>query len=242
MAESLGIPVAELIENPEKVNSVDYKAFETEAGKFTVEDIRDELLKPGRDPRDHFVLPKFRDDVRAITDLKEGMDLEGTVTNVTNFGAFVDLGVHQDGLVHISELSHRYIQDARRAVKVGDVVKVRVIGVDSTLKRIALSLKATQPKPKRPRPRRKGKPPAEASAPPVQAAAPPASERKPPPPIPIPIPRPLEPKSLRPVQKKAAAPAKSQVEKLAPPPPPPPTKLSMEEKIRLLQEKFGRTR
>src|SRR6185503_16630685 len=83
---------------------------------------------------------------------------EGRVTNVTNFGAFVDLGVHQDGLVHISELSHKYIQDAREAVKVGDVVKVKVIGVDATMKRISLSMKALVPKPPRPPRRKKGKP------------------------------------------------------------------------------------
>src|SRR6266478_1249851 len=138
--------------------SVDYRTFESEAGKYTLSDIRDELLKPGRDPRDNFAVPKFRDDVKEIADLKEGMELEGTVTNVTNFGAFVDLGVHQDGLVHISELSHKYVQDARQAVKVGEVVKVKVIGVDSTMKRISLSMKAIMPKPKRrPRPRKKPK-------------------------------------------------------------------------------------
>jgi uncharacterized protein len=116
--------VAELIENPDRIHSIDFHAFEAEVGKYTIADIREELLKPGRDPRDEFTVPKFREDVKEIADLKEGMELEGTVTNVTNFGAFVDLGVHQDGLVHISELSHKYIQDARQAAKVGDVVKV----------------------------------------------------------------------------------------------------------------------
>src|SRR3954462_15514590 len=99
------------------------------------------------------------------------MELEGTVTNVTNFGAFVDLGVHQDGLVHISELSHKYIQDARQAAKVGDVVKVKVIGVDQNMKRISLSMKALVPKPK-PRPKKKKKPAGEAPATQVVAAAP----------------------------------------------------------------------
>ena len=97
------------------------------------------------------------------------MELEGRVTNVTNFGAFVDLGVHQDGLVHISELSHKYIQDAREAVKVGDVVKVKVIGVDQGMKRISLSMKALLPKPPRPPRRKKGKP---EQRPVVAAAAP----------------------------------------------------------------------
>src|SRR5205814_8376342 len=157
MANSLGISVGELIENPAQINAVDFKALENEAGKFTVADIREELVKPGRDPRDKFAVPKFREDVKDIADLKEGMELEGTVTNVTNFGAFVDLGVHQDGLVHISELSHKYIQDARQAVKVGDIVKVKVIGVDSAMKRISLSMKAIMPKPPRP-PRMRRKP------------------------------------------------------------------------------------
>src|SRR5438132_13735488 len=106
MAGSLGISISELIENPTQINAIDFKALETEVGKFTAADIREELLKPGRDPREQFAVPKFRDDVKELTDLKEGMELEGTVTNVTNFGALVDLGAHQDGLVHLSELSH----------------------------------------------------------------------------------------------------------------------------------------
>ena len=82
---------------------------------YTLGDIREELRKPGRDPRDKFVAAKWRDDVQEIADLKPGMTLEGVVTNVTNFGAFVDIGVHQDGLVHISELSNRYVKDAERS-------------------------------------------------------------------------------------------------------------------------------
>jgi uncharacterized protein len=154
IAGALNVGVADLIGNPEKVNAADFKSLEGEVGKFTLADIREELLRPGRDPRDKFVAPKFREDVKGVVDLQEGMELEGSVTNVTNFGAFVDLGVHQDGLVHISELSHKYIQDARQAVKVGDVVKVKVIGVDQGMKRISLSIKALLPKPPRP-PRRK---------------------------------------------------------------------------------------
>jgi uncharacterized protein len=155
IAVSLGASVADLIGNAERVHAIDFKAFEGETDRFTLTDIREELLRPGRDPRGKFVAPRFRDDVREVVDLKEGMELEGRVSNVTNFGAFVDLGVHQDGLVHISELSHRFIQDAREAVKVGDVVKVKVIGVDPTMKRISLSMKALLPKPQR---RKKGKP------------------------------------------------------------------------------------
>jgi uncharacterized protein len=147
-----------LIGNADRVKTIDFKTFEEEVGRFTLSDIREELYRPGRDPRDKFVAPKFRDDVKEVVDLQEGMELEGRVTNVTNFGAFVDLGVHQDGLVHISELSHKYIQDAREAVKVGDVVKVKVIGVDTTMKRISLSMKALVPKPPRPPRRKKGIP------------------------------------------------------------------------------------
>jgi uncharacterized protein len=229
MAASLGVPVNELIENPSQVNSIDFKPLENEAGKFTVADIREELLKPGRDPREKFVVPKFRDDVKDIADLKDGMELEGTVTNVTNFGAFVDLGVHQDGLVHISELSHKYIQDARQAVKVGEIVKVKVIGVDSTMKRISLSMKAIMPKPPRPPRRKKAKPAAVATAP---TAAQPAEVKE----------APKKPKPERP-QRKPAQPQ----QQVRPPKPtveavPPPPKQSMEEKIRMLQEKFGRAR
>ncbi len=161
IAASLDIPVSELIEDRSRVAAVDFKNFEKEAGKYTLVDIRNELLKPGRDPRKTFKVLHFREDIREITDLKEGMEIEGNVTNVTNFGAFVDLGVHQDGLIHISELAHGYIQDARRAVKVGDVVKVKVIGVDPDMKRISLSRKAMMQKPKprpKPKPRRKPEP------------------------------------------------------------------------------------
>jgi uncharacterized protein len=233
MAVSLGIAINELIENPAQVNSIDFKTLENEAGKFTVSDIREELLKPGRDPRDKFVVPKFREDVKEIADLKEGMELEGTVTNVTNFGAFVDLGVHQDGLVHISELSHKYVQDARQAVKVGDVVKVKVIGVDATMKRISLSMKAIMPKPPR-RPRRKKAKPAPVAAVPVAASA--TAEAPAPP-------QAKKPKPERPARKEHPQP----VQQVRPPKPPvetapPPPKQSMEEKIRLLQEKFGRAR
>jgi protein Tex len=257
MATSLGVPLSELIENPAKINSIDFKTFESEAGRYTVSDIRDELLKPGRDPRDNFVVPKFRDDVKEIADLKEGMELEGTVTNVTNFGAFVDLGVHQDGLVHISELSHKYVQDARQAVRVGEVVKVKVIGVDSTMKRISLSMKAIMPKPKRrPRSRKKAKAAgparpavqvasgtevAVAGTPGAQAEAA-AGQQAPP------YPRPQRPPQQRQQQPRPEKPAQSaQPPKVRPPKPPveaapPPPKQTMEEKIRLLQEKFGRAR
>jgi uncharacterized protein len=170
LAQSINLPIENLIENSEHVRSIDFRAFESEAGRSTLAEIRDELIRPGRDPRDRFVAPKFRDDVKELGDLKEGMELEGTVTNVTNFGAFIDIGVHQDGLVHISELSHKYIQDARQAVKVGEIVKVKVIAVDAKLKRISLSIKAVLPKPPRPHRHRKPRPQAPAANLPVAAA------------------------------------------------------------------------
>ena len=102
MAQSLGVPIEELIRNPQLLDKVDRNRLS--AGTYTLNDILDELRKPGRDPRDKFVAPSFNDQVREIADVQPGMVLEGVVTNVTKFGAFVDIGVHQDGLVHISEL------------------------------------------------------------------------------------------------------------------------------------------
>jgi protein Tex len=146
MAASLGAGVHNLIENKELIESIKLEDFVTEAiGIPTLNDIREELLRPGRDPRKTFILPKFRSDVKQMSDLKPGMTLEGTVTNVTNFGAFVDIGVRQDGLVHLSQMSNRFIRDPREAVKVGDVVQVKVISVESETKRIGLSMKALLP-------------------------------------------------------------------------------------------------
>ncbi len=110
-------------------------------GVPTVQDIISELDKPGRDPRPEFKTAKFQDGVEKVSDLKPGMVLEGTVTNVTNFGAFVDVGVHQDGLVHISALSHSFVKDPRDVVKAGDIVKVLVMEVDVARKRIGLSMR-----------------------------------------------------------------------------------------------------
>ena len=232
MAASLGISINELIENPAKINAIDFKTFEAEGGRYTVNDIREELLKPGRDPREKFVVPKFREDVKEIGDLKDGMELEGTVTNVTNFGAFVDLGVHQDGLVHISELSHKYVQDARQAVKVGEIVKVKVLGVDAAMKRISLSMKAIMPKPPR-RIRPKRKPQIVPVAPVAAMAAEATGSAKA-----FGAPRPKKPPERRPQaqQKQQTRPPRPPVEAVPPP------KQTMEEKIRLLQEKFGRAR
>jgi protein Tex len=142
------LSVADLIARPEQIEQVDIQKFKTETvGIFTLNDIKEELRKPGRDPRDQFVATKFRDDVKDLKDLTPGMQLEGVVTNVTKFGAFVDVGVHQDGLVHVSEISHKYITDTAEALKAGQIVKVQVLSVDPKTKRIALSIKALQPKP-----------------------------------------------------------------------------------------------
>jgi uncharacterized protein len=140
IAATLQTPIAELIRDPQKLALVDAKQLP--AGIFTVSDILEELRKPGRDPRDTFVAPSFSETVREFADVQPEMVLEGVVTNVTKFGAFVDIGVHQDGLVHISELSNKFLKEPSEAVKAGQIVKVKVLSVDSKTKRIALSMKA----------------------------------------------------------------------------------------------------
>ena len=142
MAADLGVPVVSLIGNRELLERLDPTRYQAgDVGSFTLNDILNELKKPGRDPRASFEPPKFRDDVRTMEDLKLEMVLEGVVTNVTAFGAFVDIGVHQDGLVHVSQLSDRFIKDPNEVVKVGDKLSVRVLEVDLVRKRIALSAK-----------------------------------------------------------------------------------------------------
>ncbi len=146
MSASLGIGAAELVGSPEWIAKLNLADFISDTvGMLTLEDIREELLKPGRDPREQFTAAHFREDVQTVEDLEEGMILEGTVSNVANFGAFVDIGVHHDGLVHISQLSNRFVKDPCRIIKVGDVVKVKVVGVDKAQKRISLSIRALLP-------------------------------------------------------------------------------------------------
>ena len=131
-----------LMGNAGLVRQLDAKQFTDEQfGLPTVQDIFKELEKPGRDPRGEFKTATFAEGVEEITDLKAGMILEGTVTNVTNFGAFVDIGVHQDGLVHISSLSDKFVEDPHQVVKTGDVVKVKVLEVDVARRRIALTMR-----------------------------------------------------------------------------------------------------
>jgi len=142
IAYSLNTTLTEIIRAPQLLERVDRSKLS--AGAYTIDDILAELRKPGRDPRDKFVAPSFHEEVRELADVQPGMVLEGVVTNVTKFGAFVDIGVHQDGLVHVSELSNRFIKDTAEAVKTGQIVKVKVLSVDVKSKRIALSIKALQ--------------------------------------------------------------------------------------------------
>jgi len=144
MAKTVNTPLDKIIGNVDLVRSIPKGKFISgDVGLPTVEDILLELEKPGRDPREEFRYAHFSDDVKEITDLEPGMMLEGTVTNVTNFGAFIDIGVHQDGLVHISQIADCYVDDPRNFVKVGQIVKIKVLQVDVDLKRISLSLKST---------------------------------------------------------------------------------------------------
>lgn len=148
MADDLGVDLRSLLGSPELVARIDFSRFADTGenlGEYTLEDIRDELVQPGRDPRPDFETPDWREDVTSIDDLQPGMILEGRVSNVTNFGAFVDLGIKRDGLVHVSELSHQWVDDPREVVRVGHIVKVRVLDVDRDRGRVGLSIKQLQP-------------------------------------------------------------------------------------------------
>ena len=158
IAQSLALTIPELIAKPDLIERVKLEGFQTEkVGIYTLTDIREELRKPGRDPRQKFTVAQLRDDVKTIADLIPGMILEGTVTNVTAFGAFVDIGVHQDGLVHLSELSNRYIKEPSEAVKAGQIVAVKVLSADPKGKRIALSIKRLETRTPPPPPPQKPK-------------------------------------------------------------------------------------
>jgi uncharacterized protein len=134
--------VRELVGDAATLRTLDARKYTDERfGLPTVQDILKELEKPGRDPRPEFKAAAFREGVEELKDLQPGMLLEGVVTNVTNFGAFVDIGVHQDGLVHVSALANRFVKDPHEVVKAGDVVKVKVIEVDAARKRIALTMR-----------------------------------------------------------------------------------------------------
>ncbi|MCH2240841.1 MAG: RNA-binding transcriptional accessory protein [Aquabacterium sp.] len=150
MLAATGKPITELIGRADVIRTLRPEAFADDTfGAITVKDILAELEKPGRDPRPDFKVARFNDGVEDIKDLQPGMVLEGTVSNVAQFGAFVDLGVHQDGLVHVSQLANKFVNDAREVVKTGDIVKVKVLEVDLARKRISLTMKldAAAPRP-----------------------------------------------------------------------------------------------
>jgi len=146
IAKDMQVSLADLMGDPKLADRIDIQRYvNDEVGEPTLRDIANELKKPGRDPRDVFEPPNFRDDVNTLQDLEKGMSLEGVVTNVTHFGAFVDIGVKQDGLVHISQLADRFVKDPSEVVKVGDKLKVRVLEVDLERKRISLTCRADSP-------------------------------------------------------------------------------------------------
>jgi uncharacterized protein len=153
VAEDAGAKLEGLIGHADQVARIPWaKYVSAEVGLPTLDDIQRELVKPGRDPREAFEAPTFRDDVRKLEDLAPGMELEGVVTNVTAFGAFVDVGVHQDGLVHVSQLADRFVKDPHEVAKVGQKLKVRVIEVDLARKRISLTAKSGPVAAARPQP------------------------------------------------------------------------------------------
>ncbi|MBR2146176.1 MAG: helix-hairpin-helix domain-containing protein, partial [Muribaculaceae bacterium] len=147
MARDCNCTVAELIKDPDKRNLIDIKRYiSREVGELTLIDIMKELEKPGRDPRSEVKAMEFDESVHEITDLRPGMELPGIVTNITQFGAFVDVGVHKEGLVHVSQLSDKRVDNPAKAVKLNQHVRVRVLSIDTERKRIALSMKGvTQP-------------------------------------------------------------------------------------------------
>jgi protein Tex len=147
IAAALKIDLNNIVRAGTQLRDVDLKQFASETvGLPTLRDAIEELEKPGRDPRDKFQYAKFQEGINAIGDLKVGMELEGVITNVVNFGAFVDIGVHQDGLIHISQIADRFVSDPKDIVKVGQIVKVIVLEVNDKLQRISLSMRRNNPK------------------------------------------------------------------------------------------------
>ena len=151
LAQTAGLEIGQLVRNREAISKLNFEEISQQdghLGALTLADIRNELLHPARDPRGVFRAPKLAEGITSLDDLSESMEVEGVVTNVTDFGAFVDIGAQQDGLVHLSEMSNRFVKDPRDIVKVGDVVRVKVIKVDKAAPRISLSIKALQPPPR----------------------------------------------------------------------------------------------
>ena len=145
MANDLNCTVKELIQDKSLREKIDLNNYITDTiGRETLTDILEELEKPGRDPRSKVETFEFNPDVKKITDLKEGMVLPGIVTNITNFGCFVDVGIKENGLVHISELANRFVSNPTEVVSLHQYVKVKVLSVDTDRKRIQLSIKAVE--------------------------------------------------------------------------------------------------
>ncbi len=145
IASDLNVSLNQVTQIAEKLKKTNLKKYVTDSvGEPTLRDILSELEKPGRDPRAEFKYATFKEGIKEIRDLKVGMELEGMITNVANFGAFVDIGVHQDGLVHISQLADRFVDDPKKVVKVGQVIKVQVLEINEKLKRISLSMKTVK--------------------------------------------------------------------------------------------------
>jgi uncharacterized protein len=165
IAGALGTSPENISGVSDRLWTLDLKALATVSiGEPTLRDIIAELEKPGRDPRAEFRYATFDEAVKEIKDLVPGMELEGVVTNVANFGAFVDIGVHQDGLVHISQMADRFVDNPQKIVKVGQIVKVRVLEVNESLKRISLSMKRNEKPPSKPAPKKKPAPPRKSPA------------------------------------------------------------------------------
>lgn len=161
IAASVGADTASLIGNAELIGKADFSAFATgNIGPMALADIREQLLRPGANARRPFKAPRYIHGVYDVQDLEEGMEAEGVVTNITEFGAFVDIGVQQDGLIHLSELANRFIRNPHDIIQVGDLVRVKVIKVDKNQRRISLSRKALlpPPRPRTPRPQRPAAP------------------------------------------------------------------------------------
>jgi uncharacterized protein len=142
MARAQGVGVADLVGNPAVVERISPQAFVSpQVGLPTITDILAELSKPGRDPRKEFQAVQFDESIQSLEDLREGLVLEGVITNVTHFGAFVDIGVHQDALIHVSQLSHEFVRDPHEVVRVGQLVQVKVVEVDIPRRRISVTRK-----------------------------------------------------------------------------------------------------
>jgi uncharacterized protein len=185
IAARTGLAVRDLIGKSAVLKTLRPDDFaDAQFGVPTVKDILAELDKPNRDPRPEFKTAAFKDGVQELGDLVPGMQLEGVVTNVANFGAFVDIGVHQDGLVHVSQLADRFVKDPREVVKAGDIVQVRVLEVDASRKRIALTMKRGEVRPPAPN----GGAASRGSAPPRPGPRPAPGPRPPAGPRPAPTP------------------------------------------------------